>query len=279
MIAHPVLSDTLAKNYRWMPRIAGYYFTSIYSTTRRLGTFPDDVCPIGARRVPLADVHRVKAAYVWGDADPTVLVLHGWGTDSTSMMGIVETAAALGESVVCFDAPGHGVSPGGQATMSEYAMATVEVLRRFPTIRTVVCHSLGCIAAVSAIATVGVVRSLIMLAPACTLAGTLERWADERNLPNGLVAEMYRELQRRNGVPVSHWDIRTLGLPQDLEAVVLRDPDDDWIPASDAQQILEAYPQIPLRDVAGTGHHGILRSPLVKAALASAVGHREGDRL
>ncbi len=99
--------------------------TAIFINTRGLGSYPDDVCPLGARRVELAGMPRVASAYVWGSGEPTVLALHGWGTDSTTMSAVVEAAVASGESAICFDAPGHGVSPGSQATITEYAQATL----------------------------------------------------------------------------------------------------------------------------------------------------------
>ena len=48
---------------------------------------------------------------------------------------VIEVPGAV---AVCFDAPGHGVSPGTQATMREYADATLAVLQRFPSITTIV---------------------------------------------------------------------------------------------------------------------------------------------
>ena len=138
-----LLAAGLARAHRIMPRIAGYVHASMFINTRGLGSFPDDLCPLGARRVEVAGVPRVAAVYVWGSDEPTVLALHGWGTDSTTMSAVVDVALANGESAICFDAPGHGASPGSHATITEYAHATLEVLQRFPSIHTIVAHSLG----------------------------------------------------------------------------------------------------------------------------------------
>ena len=150
-----LLAAGLARAHRILPRAAGYVHTAMFVNTRGLGDPPDDVCPLGARRVEVAGVPRVAAVYVWGSDEPTVLALHGWGADSTTMSAVVDVAVANGESAICFDAPGHGVSPGSQATITEYANATAKVLQRFPSIHTVVAHSLASIAAVSAVAESG----------------------------------------------------------------------------------------------------------------------------
>ena len=268
-----VLAAGLARAHRIMPRVAGHVHTSMFINTRGLGSFPDDLCPLGARRVEVAGVPRVAAVYVWGTDKPTVLALHGWGTDSTTMSTVVDAALASGETAICFDAPGHGASPGSHALITEYAHATLEVLHRFPSIHTIVAHSLASIAAVSAVAKSDAksVRNMLLLAPACSLSGVLERWASQRGLPRGLVAQISRELGRRDGVSVSHWDIRTLGLPTSVRVRILHDPTDESVPLSDSYLIAAAVPADVREVAAGTGHHGIIGSDEMRAALTACL--------
>lgn len=267
------LAAGLARAHRILPRATGYVHTAMFVNTRGLGDPPDDVCPLGARRIEVDGVPRVAAVYVWGDAEPTVLALHGWGADSTTMSAVVNVAVHNGESAICFDAPGHGVSPGSQATITEYASAIVAVLQRFPSIRTVVAHSLAAIAAVSAVAEPGesAVRALLLLAPTCSLSGVLDRWASQRGLPSGVADLVARELRRRDGVPVSHWDIRTFDLPASVRIRILHDPADESVPMSDAQEISAGIPGRALEAVPGAGHYGIIASDQMRAALADCL--------
>jgi pimeloyl-ACP methyl ester carboxylesterase len=261
----------LARAHRIMPRFAGCVHTSMFINTRGLGKFPDDLCPLGARRVEVAGVPRVAAVYLWGSNEPTVLALHGWGADSTTMSSVVDAALSSGESAICFDAPGHGASPGSHATLSEYAHATLEVLHRFPSIHTIVAHSLGSVAAVSAVAKADArkTRNLLLLAPACSLSGVLERWASQRGLPRGVVVQIYRALERRDGVPVSHWDVRTLGLPTSVQVQILHDRTDMWVPLSDSYMIAAEISADVREAAAGTGHHGIIGSDEMRATLTA----------
>jgi pimeloyl-ACP methyl ester carboxylesterase len=256
-----------------MPRAAGYVHTAMFINTRGLGSIPDDVCPLGARRVDVADVPRVAAVYVWGSAEPTVLALHGWGADSTTMSNVVDVALANGESAICFDAPGHGVSPGSQATITEYANAIVEVLQQFPNIHTIVAHSLASIAVASAVAESDAsnVRSLLLLGPTCSLSCVLDRWVSRRGLPRGMISLISRELERRDGIPVSHWDIRTLGLPTTIQVRILHDPTDESVPLRDSHQIAAVISADVHETVPGTGHYGILGSTEMRAALTACL--------
>lgn len=265
------LAAGLARAHRILPRACGRVHTAMFVNTRERGSFPDDVCPLGARRVALTGVSRVAAAYLWGEGDATVLALHGWGADSTAMAPVARAALAHGGSVVCFDAPGHGASPGSQATITEYARATAAVLQRFPAVHTIVAHSLGSLAAVSAVTGAGParVRNVVLLAPACSLSGVLDRWAAQRRLPCAVVDGIHRELRARDGIPVSHWDIRTMSLPPSVRLQILHDPADDVVPIDDAYRIAAAVNT----GVGETrsGHHGIVGSDEMRAALTACL--------
>jgi pimeloyl-ACP methyl ester carboxylesterase len=266
-----LLAQALTRAHRIAPRAAGYVWTSIFTNTRGLGTVPNDLCPLGARRVELTGVPRVAAVYVWGSAEPTVLALHGWGADSTTMSSVVAAAGDSGESAVCFDAPGHGASPGTQATMREYAEATLAVLQRFPSITTIVAHSFAAIAAVSAVAaaTDNSVRFLLLLAPACSLSDILERWAAQRDLPPALVEQIRRELRRRDSKEVSHWDVRTLGLPASVRVQLLHDPADALVPMSDSYLIAASISAEVHATMPGIGHHRVVSCDEMRRALTA----------
>jgi pimeloyl-ACP methyl ester carboxylesterase len=267
--ASSALAAALSRAHRILPRAAGRVHTAMFVNTRGLGDPPDDVCPLGARRVAVTGVPRVAAVYLWGEGEPTVLALHGWGTDSTTMSAVVEVAVTNGESAICFDAPGHGISPGSQATITEYSRAIGEVLQRFPTIRIVVAHSLSAIAAVAAVVESEPcsVHTVLLLAPACSLSGVLDRWVAQRGLPAGVAALIRRELRRRDGVPVSHWDIRTLGLPADVELRLLHDPADASVPISESRDIVAGVDAGTLETASGAGHHGIVACDRMRATL------------
>jgi Thioesterase-like superfamily/Alpha/beta hydrolase family len=208
-----------------------------------------------------------------GFVQPTVLALHGWGSGSTAMSSVVQAAVACGEPTMCFDAPGHGVSPGSHATITVYARASQEVLQRFPSIHTIIAHSLASLAAIAAVARRGAPwpRSVLLIAPACSLSLVLDRWAAQRRLPSGVVTLIDRELERRDGVPVSHWDIRKLGVPDSVQLRIVHDPADDVVPFSDAVLIASATTADLREAQAGTGHYGIIGSDAMRAALTASL--------
>lgn len=259
---------------RVAPELAGRRATDIFSDTRALGTHPDDTVPLGACRFEVSGDPDVRGGYLWGQEGPAALLVHGWGMDSSSMHGLVPPLRALGYMVAAFDAPAHGVCPGSQATMTQFTRATGAVLDALADVRVVVAHSLGSIAAVGALAARPGQRvdGLTLIAPTCTVTGVLERWSrSELRLRRPIVERIYTELRRRNGVPVSHWDIVGLGGGLGCPVQVIHDPGDDVVPYSEAQAVAAGLPHVRLAVTPGLGHFGILMAPAVKNLITAFV--------
>ncbi|MFE3626860.1 alpha/beta fold hydrolase [Streptomyces goshikiensis] len=259
------------------PGAGARWATDAFSDTRRLGRKPDNVLPLGARRFEVHGSPDISGGYLWGDpADgaPIALLVHGWATDSSSMHSFVEPMRRLGYTVAAFDAPAHGVWDGSQATMTQYTRAVAAVLDSLEgRVRVIVTHSLGTIASLSGLALRGAdLDAMVLLAPACTLGGVLDRWDGAgMRVPAGTVQRVYDELHRRNGVPVSHWDAVRRGAGLSWPVLSLHDPADDWVPYADSETIARELPGVRLVPAPGVGHIGILSSREVSATVTAFV--------
>jgi pimeloyl-ACP methyl ester carboxylesterase len=273
---------------RLTPRLAGRLATDAFSVTRTPGVAPDDVVPLGARRVAVTGDPDVTSAFVWeadgvggagpyggtappeGTGGPTALLVHGWRVDSSCMSPLVAPLRRLGLRVAAFDAPGHGIWPGTQATMAEMARAAGNVADTLGNVRVVVAHSVGCLAALSAIARRPGLRldAVVLVSPVADLSHVVERWAvAERGLARAVVDEMYCELAERNGVPTSHWDVGVLGPGLDAPVLVAHDPDDDVVAYSEGELTAAAFGAPPVVPLPGGGHWRALASPVLAAAV------------
>ncbi|RLU87538.1 delta-12-desaturase [Streptomyces griseocarneus] len=268
-----------------LPGVGGRWATDVFSRTRVMGRRPDNVLPLGARTFAIEGHPDVRGGYLWGDDDaPTALLVHGWGADSTSMHSLVAPLRELGYRVAAFDAPAHGVHEGDKATMTQYTTAVGAALDTLGGARVVVAHSLGSIAAVGAVAARPheSVDCLALVAPTCTLTSVLEGWARDERLSRGIVERIHRELHRRNGVPVSHWDVVGLGGGLDLPVLAIHDPGDPVVPFCEAEAVAAGLRDVRLLRAPGRGHMGILMSPEVKSAVSAFVaehGTRTGETI
>ncbi|MEW2621364.1 alpha/beta hydrolase [Streptomyces sp. NPDC048106] len=246
------------------PGRAVRWATDVFSSTRTYGLRPDDVLPLGAAHFAVRGDALVTDGFAWneGAGEGSALLVHGWASNSSSMHSLVPPLRGLGLRVAAFDGPAHGVRKGEQATMTQYTRAVGAVLDTLGDVRVVVAHSLGGIAAIGAVAahTGRAPECAVLIAPPAALGAVLDRWdgAGLRLTP-ALVEGIYGELHRRNGVPVSHWDLIALGASLDLPTLVVHDPDDAMVPYSDAQAVTAGLKDARLVERTG-GHMGILMS-------------------
>jgi esterase/lipase len=73
----------------------------------------------------------------------TVLVVHGWTSESSFMTAMAEPIRRLGYRVVLMDLPAHGFSDGRSTNLIDCARAVAEVGRAVGPLHAVVAHSIG----------------------------------------------------------------------------------------------------------------------------------------
>lgn len=106
-------------------------------------TVPPETTP--ATRVFAAHGARIFAR-LWDGGEPTVLILHGWGSRGERWLRVAEGLARAGWAVCMPDLPGFGESPPPPApwAVEDYARAVDQVVTDLGVTRTfVVAHSFG----------------------------------------------------------------------------------------------------------------------------------------
>lgn len=239
------------------PDVAGRAATDLFTQSRskRRG----NIAARGAKALAMQGL--VKQAHVWGEGGPTALLIHGWGSDSTSLFDLAGFLARNGLRAIAFDAPAHGSSPEARSTLSEFSRALEEVLDALSPVDAVVCHSLSGLALLGALSgsegrKPG--RVVLLSAPSCMteVVGDFSRYM---RLSPRVTASLCTELQRRNGVPVEYWDVAQLGRGLHLPILVIHDREDPFIAFSHAEALHAALPGSRLEPTEGLGHRRILK--------------------
>ncbi|SHN01206.1 omega-6 fatty acid desaturase (delta-12 desaturase) [Pseudomonas asturiensis] len=242
---------------------AGSKAADLFGYTREHIKQPDKKrSPLGAHSFHIKGNQGATQGYQWGSGDQTILLVHGWGADSRSLYSFTRTLQRQGFKVAAFDAPAHGVSPGSLSTMTEFKDAVKAAIVSLGSVAGIVAHSLGGIAATGALAELSHshrIKALCLLGAPANLPVVIERWANGYlKLTPEIVQAMHRELWKRNGVPVQHWDIPALSSALQLPTLILHDLTDPIVPFCEAQQIVKNMPWAKLASVSGLGHVRIL---------------------
>lgn len=266
------------------PGVAGKWATSMFLRTRQRRADSAAHAPAGATIKRLDSPAGIADAYVWGKSGPIVFLVHGWGADTTAMCSLVRPLRRRGYRVVAFDAPAHGSNDGRQTTMTRFVAGVRDVLERFDPesdVRALVGHSLGGLAAVAALSAARRApdRLVLISAPSClneALRSFVSHWRLSRKVEDRIRAE----LKRSHGVPIEHWDMRTLATPGRFPTLVVHDRNDSFVPSEEARAVAAAVGgSVRTVITSGLGHARILADPEITALVSSFVADEVGKKI
>jgi pimeloyl-ACP methyl ester carboxylesterase len=209
------------------------------------------------------------AAWRWG-IGPTVVLVHGWEGRGSQLGSLVEPLVAAGMSVVTYDAPGHGDSPGKQHYLTDAADALAAVVAAVGTVHALIAHSFGCAAVVLAYARDGVDASRnVMLAPNVLVEDIFAKFSRTLGLDDADIAELIDQLALHSGLPLHDLSIERLVGTRDAGLLVVHDRDDREVALVHGERLAAAWPQAQLVVTDGLGHRRILRDPATIARVVA----------
>ncbi len=233
--------------------------------------------------------HRRVAAWRWGHG-PCVLLVHGWEGRGSQLGAFVEPLVRAGLSVVAFDAPGHGDSPGRRLYLSDLADCVVEVARAIGPLHAIIAHSYGAAAVLLAHhrGAIDATRN-VMIAPNVLINDSVARFARAIALEDRDRAALESQLASHSGVALEALQLDQLVGQRDAALLVVHDRSDREVPFAHGQQLANAWRNAALLATDGLGHRRVLRDDQVIQETLAFVQHgvappaselvREVDRL
>jgi pimeloyl-ACP methyl ester carboxylesterase len=227
------------------------------------------------RRAPHWGGQEIQvAAWRWGEG-PTVLLVHGWEGRGAQLGAFVEPLVEAGMSVVAFDAPGHGDSPGHRLFLSDMAdcvgQLAAHVEERWGRLHAVIAHSFGSAAVMLAHQRYGTdAPRNIFIAPAPLASRAVGGFAELLALEEADRAALAERLAVESGVSLAELDVTALVGSRDAGLLIVHDEDDREVSHEQARILAASWPAAQLVSTLGLGHRRILREP---AVIAEAVAY------
>jgi hypothetical protein len=213
------------------------------------------------------------AAWRWG-VGPAVLLVHGWEGRGAQLGAFVEPLVESGLSVVAFDAPAHGDSPGHRAYLTDFADAIAGVADAIGPLHATIAHSFGAAAVLLAHRRHGVDAARnAMLAPNVLLEDSLRRFARFVGLDETDRIGLEHAIGASAGLPLEAMRLERVAADREDGLFVVHDREDAEVPLAHGEALAAAWPAARLRVTAGLGHRRILRDPAVVAEVVEAVRH------
>lgn len=265
------------------PRAAATVAEQLMFRTRRFPA-PRGAAAVMARgeRFTVAGRRGDLAAWRWGEGRP-VLLVHGWNGRADQLTAFVDPLVDRGFSVVAFDAPGHGASPGSVSSLFDLADAIDDVIDTirppFGQLEAIVAHSMGGAAATYAMSRQSRVprirherpqhdtglpaRRFAFIAPPIDVGDFVRGMGRVFGLGPSFVSALRDRVEARFGIAID--DVYAPRLARELSAplLVVHDEDDREVPVDRGRTLAAAWPGAQLEVTQGLGHLRILRDARV----------------
>ncbi len=233
--------------------------------------------------------HTQIAAWRWGYG-PTALLVHGWEGRGSQLGALVEPLVRQGMSVVAFDAPGHGDSPGNRLYLTDLADCIAAAAATTGPVHALIAHSFGAAASLLAFHRGGVAaRRNIMLAPNVLIDDSVARFARVVALDERDRTTLEYALADHTGLGLEALRLDALVGERDSALLVVHDRADREVPFHHAERLAATWRNATLHPTEGLGHRRILRDEAVIADVAEFAAYglqsavsplvREVDRL
>ena len=233
---------------------------------------------LASARRTVVDADTPIVVWTWGHG-PAVLLVHGWGGRGAQLASVVPPLVGNGYSVITFDAPGHGQSPGRRSSLIAFVQAIHAVSRALGPVRGVIAHSIGAAATACALRDGLRADAAVFLAPPADL--TLHADIALESLGFGRrTRELMRErIERRLGVAWSTLDVATFAPQMRTPLLVIHDREDAEVPWQEGAIIAQAWPGATLSTTSGLGHRRLLRDrDVVREAVGFLLAELDGRR-
>jgi pimeloyl-ACP methyl ester carboxylesterase len=202
-------------------------------------------------------------AWRWGTDGPLVLLVHGWEGRGAQLSPFVRPLLAAGFSVVAFDAPGHGASPGNRSSLPHFAWSVRCVVDATEAPHAIIAHSLGCAATTLALRDGLSAERLVYVSPPLDPSDYVNRFGTILGLDAPVVEAMKLRIEERFLRKWSDYSLAETAREMTAPLLVVHDQDDTETFWSEGAALAEAWPGAKLISTSGLGHRRILRDASV----------------
>jgi pimeloyl-ACP methyl ester carboxylesterase len=226
------------------------------------------------RRAPIWGGQSVPiAAWQWGQG-PAVLLVHGWEGRGAQLGAFIEPLVHAGMSVVAFDAPGHGDSPGRRLFLSDMSDCVGQLGEHLGRVHAVIAHSFGCAATMLAHQQYGFDASRnVFVAPAAMATRAVGSFAELLALEAEDEAALRKRLALESGVQIADLSVEALASKRDSGLLIVHDQGDREVAIDQAHSLAAIWPAAQLVTTHGLGHRRILRNATVVADAVAYATH------
>lgn len=195
------------------------------------------------------------STYMWPGKKGTVLLAHGWESNSGRWKNVVHALQKSGYAVVALDAPAHGASGSTSFNAVLYSKFIEVVCKKFkPSV--LIGHSVGGMAISFFMKNSGyqLASKLIFLGAPAGFPGIFKNYTDLMGFNTRVRRGIEERVVDKFGQPSAYFNTAQFMSKIDCKGLIIHDQRDPVIPYSDAIEIQTAFRNSSLITTNGLGH-------------------------
>lgn len=193
--------------------------------------------------------------YRWLGNKPTILLVHGWESNSARWKDLILNLKKVGHNVVALDAPAHGYSGGDRFNALLYSEFINVVAKRYnPEI--IIGHSVGGMASVFYQHKYqnSNIKKLILLGAPSEFKDVLKRYTSMLGYNKRTINSINSTIVKRFGASPEKFSTASSIKKITQQGLIIHDEDDKIIPYDDALLIKRHFKNSTLITTKGLGH-------------------------
>ena len=193
--------------------------------------------------------------YRWLGNKETVLLAHGWESNSYRWKSLILKLKKLEYNVVALDAPAHGYSSGKKFNAILYAECINHIAKKFKA-NIVVGHSVGGMAATffQKKYQIPSIKKIILLGAPSNFVGVFSRYVKMMGYSKRVANAMDKLIFKRFEYLPEHFNAARFTEEIASQGLIIHDRSDKIIPYSDAEDFENFYKNAKLITTEGYGH-------------------------
>lgn len=193
--------------------------------------------------------------YRWLGSNKTILLTHGWESNSARWKKIIIELKKKGYTVIALDAPAHGKSGSKVFNAILYSEFINVVATRFsPEI--IIGHSVGGMASALCLHKYQFhnLKKIVLLGAPSEFQDVMKRYTDMLGYNRRIVSQLQHTIHERFGSPANTFSTARFLESIQSEGLIIHDEDDRIIPYNDALLLKNSFKNSQLITTKGLGH-------------------------
>lgn len=244
------------------PILMGNWAYKLWFTPTRFKTPGHEVEASTDYRRSTISVNNIDVSVLtWGEG-PAILFVHGWMGRGTQAGYFLNKLISAGYSVISFDAPAHGKTPGKRTDIYEISDVIIELDKHFGPFKAAITHSFGGMILAYAMTKGVTISRVVNICPIADLGTLLENFTRILCVPDAATRVMLNKLTTTFGADLAEKISTTRNVKNlSASALVIHDKNDEDIPWQSGRAIADAWKDSEFILTRGLGHRRILRDP------------------